>query len=168
MHDSPVPSPSPAWIQSNFRALLDAAPDAMLVVDDHGSIVFANLQTEHLFGYSGSELLGRKVEALIPPRFRAKHPGHRAGYSRNPSVRPMGAMLDLYGSRKDGRSFLWRSASALFTRRMETWSSVPSGTSSERKLAEAQIRKLNNELERALRRSDRTRNHRAASSYPSA
>jgi PAS domain S-box-containing protein len=106
MSDSEFSSPAPSWIESNFRGLLDAAPDAMLVVDDRGCIVLANRQTEQLFGYSGSELLGQKVEVLVPPRFRAKHPGHRAGYfARNPRVRPMGALLDLYGSRKDGTEF---------------------------------------------------------------
>jgi PAS domain S-box-containing protein len=106
MSDSEFSSPAPSWIESNFRVLLDAAPDAMLVVDDRGRIVLANRQTEQLFGYSGSELLGQKVEVLVPPRFRAKHPGHRAGYfARNPRVRPMGALLDLYGSRKDGTEF---------------------------------------------------------------
>src|ERR1700681_346706 len=92
-----LPSPAPLWIEANFRVLLDAAPDAMLVVDDHGRIVLANHHTEQLFGYSGSELLGQKVEVLVPPRFRAKHPAQRAGYfARNPHVRPMGAGLLIY------------------------------------------------------------------------
>ncbi len=106
MSDPQFPFPAPSWIQANFHTLLDTAPDAMLVIDDHGRIVLANRQTDQLFGYSASELLGQKVEVLVPPRFRVKHPGHRAGYfARNPSVRPMGAMLDLYGIRKDGTEF---------------------------------------------------------------
>lgn len=106
MSDSQLPSPAPTWIEDNFRAFLDAAPDAMLVVDDQGRIVLINHQTEQLFGYSDSELLGQKVELLVPSRFRAKHPGHRAGYfARNPSVRPMRAGLDLHGARKDGTEF---------------------------------------------------------------
>ncbi len=106
MSDSEFPAAASSWIQANFHALLDAAPDAMLVVDDHGSIVLVNQQTEELFGYSAHELLGQKVEVLVPPRFRSKHPGHRAGYfARNPRVRPMGAGLDLYGRRKDGSEF---------------------------------------------------------------
>jgi PAS domain S-box-containing protein len=99
-------APAPTWIEANFRVFLDAAPDAMLVIDGRGRIVLANFQTEKLFGYSGAELLGQEVEVLVPSRFRAKHPGHRAGYfAQNPHVRPMGAGLDLYGARKDGTEF---------------------------------------------------------------
>ena len=95
-----------SWIEANFRALLEAAPDAMLIVDDQGRIVLVNSQIEQLFGYAISELLGQKVEILVPPRFRAKHPGHRAGYfSGSPHARPMGASLDLFGIRKDGTEF---------------------------------------------------------------
>jgi protein-histidine pros-kinase len=103
----PTSLPSdPTWIEANFRALLDAAPDAMIVVDSQGRIGLANRQMEQLFGYADAELLGRKVEILVPPRFRAKHPGHRSGYfSGDPHIRPMGAGLDLSGIRKDGTEF---------------------------------------------------------------
>src|SRR5579863_10152922 len=93
-------------LEANFGAILDAAPDAMLVVDQHGRIVLANLQSERLFGYGPSELVGQKVEILVPARFRAKHPGHRSGYfAGDPHVRPMGVGLELFGLRKDGSEF---------------------------------------------------------------
>src|SRR5580698_454883 len=93
-------------VEANFGAVLDAAPDAMLMVDQQGLIVLANTQCEHLFGYPRAELAGRKVELLVPPRFRSKHPGHRSGYfAGNPHVRPMGVGLELYGLRKDGTEF---------------------------------------------------------------
>ena len=76
MSDPEFPSPARSWIEANFHALLDAAPDAMLVVDDHECIVLANHQTEELFGYSDSELLGQKLEVLVPSLFRAECPPH--------------------------------------------------------------------------------------------
>ncbi|MEE1782863.1 SpoIIE family protein phosphatase [Streptomyces sp. SP17BM10] len=95
---------SPA-AEERFRGLLEAAPDAMVIVDDTGTITLVNAQTEALFGYGREELLGRKVELLIPGRFRAHHARHRNGYAANRQVRPMGAGLDLRGLRKDGTEF---------------------------------------------------------------
>jgi PAS domain S-box-containing protein len=77
MNTPQSPFPAPTWIEANFCALLNAALDAMLIVDGQGRIVLVNAQTEQLFGYADSQLLGHKVEILVPPRFRAKHPGHR-------------------------------------------------------------------------------------------
>mgnify|MGYP003945426903 CR=1 FL=1 len=91
--------------EERFRGLLEAAPDAMVIVDDTGVIKLVNAQTEALFGYGRQELLGRPVELLMPHRFRGQHTLHRAGYTSNRQVRPMGAGLDLHGLRKDGTEF---------------------------------------------------------------
>ncbi|MBN0043720.1 PAS domain S-box protein [Streptomyces actuosus] len=88
-----------------FRGLLEAAPDAMVIVDDTGVIKLVNAQTEAMFGYRREELLGHPVELLMPYRFRAQHTGHRDGYAANRQVRPMGAGLELHGLRKDGTEF---------------------------------------------------------------
>ncbi|MEV0173534.1 PAS domain S-box protein [Streptomyces sp. NPDC050803] len=91
--------------EERFRSLLEAAPDAMVIVDDTGIIKLVNAQTEALFGYLREELLDHPVELLVPHRFQGHHTRHRAGYSANRQVRPMGAGLELHGLRKDGTEF---------------------------------------------------------------
>ncbi|MFF3851132.1 PAS domain S-box protein [Streptomyces sp. NPDC002328] len=100
--DTPVRE---AGAEERFRGLLEAAPDAMVIVDDTGVIRLVNAQTEALFGYGREELLGRPVELLMPHRFRDQHTEHRDGYAANRQVRPMGAGLELHGLRKDGTEF---------------------------------------------------------------
>jgi PAS domain S-box-containing protein len=91
--------------EERFRALLESAPDAMVIVDERGSIVLVNAQTERLFGYPRQELLGAPVELLVPARYRHAHVHHRTGYAAAAHPRPMGAGLELYGVRKDGTEF---------------------------------------------------------------
>lgn len=91
--------------QERFRHAVESAPNAMVMVDSSGNIVLVNEQTERLFLYSREELLGQKVDILVPARYRAKHPAYRESFFANPQIRSMGSGRDLYGERKDGSEF---------------------------------------------------------------
>ncbi|MGH2582691.1 MAG: sensor domain-containing diguanylate cyclase [Anaerolineales bacterium] len=91
--------------EAKFRGLLEAAPDAMVIVNPDGVITLVNAQAEVLFGYTRHEMLGQAVENLMPARFRDLHPKHRGGYVAAPHTRAMGPGFDLFGLRKDGSEF---------------------------------------------------------------
>ena len=86
-------------------SILDSAPDAIIVVDKSGTIIFANRQVTALFGYQRSELMGSNIELLLPEHLRAQHVGHRQRYSDRALIRPMGIGLDLSARRRDGSEF---------------------------------------------------------------
>ena len=88
-----------------FEALLEAAPDGILVVDERGHILLANQRAEQLFGHAPGALVGLGVDSLVPERFRQGHRGRREGYLADPHPRPMGIALELYGRRRDGVEF---------------------------------------------------------------
>ena len=88
--------------EQRFRAVVEAVPSAILLVDGKGMITFANAQAETVFGYQRAELVAKPVEMLIPERFRAPHVEMRAAYAKDPRARPIGAGRELLASRKDG------------------------------------------------------------------
>ncbi|HKE85411.1 MAG TPA: PAS domain S-box protein [Vicinamibacterales bacterium] len=100
--------PSPADLrrsEQKFRGLLEAAPDAIVIVNQRGEIALVNAQAERLFGYRREQLLNQPVETVIPPRLRGGHVARRNGFLTDPRVRAMGAGLELFGRRKDGTEF---------------------------------------------------------------
>lgn len=91
--------------EARFRGLLEAAPDAIIILGADGRIMLVNAQAEALFGYGRAELIGQPIECLVPERLRGGHIGHRQHYQENPRTRPMGVGLDLLAHRKDGSEF---------------------------------------------------------------
>ena len=85
-----------------FRLALEAAPTGMIMVNPLGEIALVNTQVEHLFGYDRTELVGARVEMLVPERSRERHPNFRQEFFGDPKARLMGAGRDLFGRRKDG------------------------------------------------------------------
>lgn len=81
---------------------LESSPSGILMTNADGVIVLVNKELEKLFRYSREELIGRRIEDLIPERFRPQHPAHRAAFYASPDARRMGEGRDLYGLRSDG------------------------------------------------------------------
>jgi two-component system, LuxR family, sensor kinase FixL len=90
---------------AEYRAIFEASPDGFLVVDREGVIRAANPRVEELFGWPPEELLGEKVELLVPEMHREAHSGHRSRFVADPHNRPMGVGLELRGRRRDGTTF---------------------------------------------------------------
>jgi PAS domain S-box-containing protein len=125
-----------------FAELVDAAPDAMVVVDQDGAIHLVNRRAEELFGYSRAELIGKAVEVLVPERFRKTHVGVRSDFAAAPKVRSMGSGLELFGRRRDGSEFpIEISLSPVFTAKGAFVSSAIRDVSA-RKRAEQRFRSL--------------------------
>jgi len=105
--DAPVPAapgtPAGPHGEALFRLAVEASPNAMVMVDHEGRIALVNAQTEKLFGYARDELIGQRIEMLVPQRHREHHPGQRTQYFGAPSTRSMGIGRDLYGLTRDGR-----------------------------------------------------------------
>lgn len=144
-------------VEKRFRELLESSPDATVIVDQSGAVVLASRQAESLFGYTREELVARRVETLIPDRFRGRHVGERESYTTSPAARPMGPGLDLHALHADGHEIpVEISLSPLETKR-GTLVSAAIRDITERRRTEGAIHEARRQLEwqnRELERSN--------------
>ena len=128
--------------------LLETLPDATVIVDRDGIIVQVNSQTQELFGYTRSELIGQKIEMLVPERYRRQHHHHRQGYAHTPKTRRMGADLDLRGRRHNGSEFPVEISLSPVSTEKGTFVLSAIRDMSERKRIDEELRRASEELHR--------------------
>jgi PAS domain S-box-containing protein len=133
----------------NVFSILDVIPDAAVITDKEGTIVFVNVQTEHLFGYQKNELLGKKVEILIPEPYRNRHPEHRTNYFKSPRNRAMGSGMKLYGEKKSGDIFSVEISLNPIKTKNDLFAIATIRDITERILFEQKLEEKNQELENA-------------------
>src|SRR5579864_2055218 len=143
-------------------SILEAIPDAVAAVNQQGVIIRVNSQTETLFGYTREELIGQKIEMLVPERQRPQHHSHREHFHQQPKIRRMGSGLDLSGRRRDGSEFpVEISLSPVATGDGTIVLSVIRDIS-DRKRIEDELRRVNEELDRRKSRELRDSQNRLA------
>jgi PAS domain S-box-containing protein len=144
-------------VERRFREVLESAPDAMLIVDDEGTILLANHQAQHLFGFERDDLVGRTVESLIPERFKRELLSHRDRYLENPEPQFIGQGLELYALRYDETEVPVEIALSPLATSGGVLISVVIRDVTERRRAEADLKQAKDELESrnlALERSN--------------
>ena len=104
------------------RSVLDSLPDAMVIIDSTGRILFANHQVFELFGYANDDIVGGPVELLVPERFRGRHIGHRRTYAAMCAFAPWASGMDLFAMRKDGSEFPVEISLSPISREATCWS----------------------------------------------
>ena len=143
-------------------SILEAIPDAVAAVNQQGVIIQVNSQTEALFGYTRDELIGQRVEILVPDRQRPQHHLHREHFHRQPKIRRMGSGLDLYGRRREGSEFpVEISLSPVATADGTMVLSVIRDISDRKRVAD-ELRGVNEELDRRKSRELRDSQNRLA------
>ncbi|MBP9693040.1 MAG: PAS domain S-box protein, partial [Alphaproteobacteria bacterium] len=135
--------------KEEFQRILEATPDAMVIINKEGIIIFTNTQAEKIFNYKKDELLGQPVEILIPEPYRSQHPKHREDYFSSPHVRPMGTGMELYGMRKNGEHFPVEISLSPFDMDQDKMALATVRDITDRKRFERTLQEKNIELENA-------------------
>lgn len=134
-----------------YEALFNNAAIGIITVNEAGDIILVNEFALKQFEYTKEELIGKKIEVLIPRRYREKHEEHRDDYHRkNPHSRPMGSGMDLYAITRDGREFPVEVSLSIYETVEGKFAIAFVSDISVRKQAEAELLKLNEELERKV------------------
>ena len=133
--------------EEQFRLVVESTPNAMVLVNNEGFITLINNQTEKLFGYERNELIGNKLEILIPERFHHQHPDHRNVFFKNPKTRSMGVGRELFALRKNGTEIQVEIGLNPIETAKGNMVLASIIDITERKIQEATLRKQNKELE---------------------
>lgn len=136
--------------ESKYQQILETAPDAIIIVDSSGKIMFVNTQAETLFGYARSDLLRKDIGILLPNRFRDRHATHVTEFVKSPKNRPMGTDVDVVGKRKDGSEVPLDIALSHVKFGEDTWVTSAIRDVTERRNAELEKATLIAELQAAL------------------
>jgi PAS domain S-box-containing protein len=133
-----------------FRTLFESAAEGLVLVDKAGTIIMINPRISEMFGYTEVELIGKRVEILIPEKFRHSHADHRDRYNKSPKKRSMGLGMDLSGNRKDGTTFPVEISLNYFHSGNDMMVMGLITDITERKRIEKDFQKLNAELEQRV------------------
>lgn len=137
--------------KQGLDALFQHATEGIIVADEQGQILRANPSTERLFGYERDELLGQRIEILVPKRYTEQHVHHRSGYAHHPHARRMGLGLDLYGLKKDGSEFPVEISLSPYANEDKNFVIAFIVDITLRKQAEEKLRHYSEELEKQVR-----------------
>ncbi len=134
-----------------FQALFNYASIGIVITDSAGEIQMTNKYIETQFGYDHGELIGKKVEVLIPPRFTQRHVKHRENFNGNPHSRPMGLGMELWGAKKNGEEFPVEVSLGHYSIGSDNYSLAFISDITQRKETEQAIIQLNAHLEEKVK-----------------